>query len=179
MCHRGDGRFEMLVTGVRAHVARKLLDRWEEEVSGIEEVVGAMARFPDDAVSAEFLFDVLAGGLAGGLDTLGDKWPEDQPDAQGVLPKSPGMREVFLTLQKVAPTDLTARQSTTNCSSLPSPRAAYKYPSNRCSSLTCSEPRSKKTTGTTRILGHATTAFILRSSPRLGNNAGFPASRLV
>jgi transcriptional regulator with GAF, ATPase, and Fis domain/HAMP domain-containing protein len=108
MCHRGEGQFEVLLPGVEPAAAQDMLKTWLEDLGRIEGVVGAMARYPEDAVSAEFLFEALAEGFV----TTGERARTDREagpahQAEGALPLSPGMREVYLTLRKVAPTDLT------------------------------------------------------------------------
>ncbi|MBK8978899.1 MAG: sigma 54-interacting transcriptional regulator [Planctomycetes bacterium] len=70
---------------------------------------GALAMYPSDAASAEFLLDAVALRLApGGSAATGEPAAAGSRDpGPGVASSSPAMRALVRTLERVAPTDLT------------------------------------------------------------------------
>ncbi len=118
VCHAGSGQFQMLAPGFdRAGgeaLVLRILEAWQRVVdhapeSDIEDrrPTIALAVFPEEAASAEFLFDVLRDRLASGS-ALSPAAIEVDASLQraGITAVSPAMREVYRTLRRVAPTDL-------------------------------------------------------------------------
>jgi len=84
-------------------VARQLPENEVEELRP----VGVVVQFPDEAPSAEFLFEALRARIEA-LPTPGAAAMESDESLQraGVTAISPAMREVYGTLRRVAPTDM-------------------------------------------------------------------------
>ena len=67
----------------------------------------AVASFPEEAASAEFLFDVVRARLAAARTAAEAAAESDEALVRaGVTSISPAMREVYLALRRIAPTDL-------------------------------------------------------------------------
>ncbi len=119
LCHAGMGQFQVLLPGTDRPAAEALLGRvleaWHEAEQALHperreqrRPVGALVVFPEEAASAEFLFEALRDRLAAGppVEAVGLELDESLQKA-GVTAVSPPMREVYRTLRRVAPTDLT------------------------------------------------------------------------
>ena len=117
-CHAGSGQFTVAVPGfVRAQAEACLASlgtAWEELVRQLPEneveerrPTGVIVQFPEEAASAEFLFEALRARLVA-LHTPGASAMESDESLHraGVTAVSPAMREVYGTLRRVAPTDL-------------------------------------------------------------------------
>jgi HAMP domain-containing protein/GGDEF domain-containing protein len=118
LCHAGSGQFWIAVPGfVRAQAEGCLASvtaAWDELVRQLPEneveekrPIGVVVQFPDEAASAEFLFEALRERLLA-LPTPGGSAMESDESLQraGVTAISPAMRAVYGTLRRVAPTDL-------------------------------------------------------------------------
>ena len=120
LCHVGAGQFQALVPGCDRPAGEALMGRLLEAWSAFVQLpsntdtidehrpTGAIAVFPDEAASAEFLYEVLRDRLASGsaMESAAIEFDESLQRA-GVTAVSPPMREVYRTLRRVAPTDLT------------------------------------------------------------------------
>lgn len=120
LCHSGSGQFQLLApksdrSSGEALVLR-ILESWQRVVeqapeSDIEDKLptSALAVFPEEAASAEFLFDVLRDRLASGS-ALTPVAVEVEVDASlrraGITAVSSAMRDVYRTMRRVAPTDI-------------------------------------------------------------------------
>ncbi|MFY9345599.1 MAG: sigma 54-interacting transcriptional regulator [Planctomycetota bacterium] len=117
-CHAGNGQFTVAVPGCSRAQAEALLSQigraWDELVRQLPEneveegAPGAVVvQFPEDAASAEFLFEALRARLLA-LATPGASAMESDESLQraGVTAISPAMREVYGALRRVAPTNL-------------------------------------------------------------------------
>ena len=118
LSHGGGGQFHVALPGLpRADAEANVVAiaaHWDELVRQLpeNEVEAALPRgvvvtFPDEAPSTEFLFEALRARIAA-LATPGASAMESDESLQraGVTAVSPAMREVYGTLRKVAPTDL-------------------------------------------------------------------------
>ncbi|MBL8734769.1 MAG: sigma 54-interacting transcriptional regulator, partial [Planctomycetes bacterium] len=118
LCHLGSGRFQVALPAVtRAESERLLRDAasaWAAIVRQLPEneveeqpPASVAVQFPDEAPSAEFLFEALRSRLAA-LTAPGAPALESDEllHRAGVTSVSPAMRTVYDTLQRVAPTDL-------------------------------------------------------------------------
>ncbi len=118
VCHVGAGQFHVAMPGAGRASAEHLIENvraaWGELVrqlpeNDVEEQVptGVVVVFPEDAPSAEFLFDALRARLKA-LATPGASAMESDESLQraGVTAVSPAMRAVYQALRRVAPTDL-------------------------------------------------------------------------
>jgi len=118
LCHAGSGQFQMLAPGLSRDAAEalvlRILEAWQRVVdhapeSDIEDKrpTTALAVYPEEAASGEFLFEVLRDRLASGS-ALSPAAVEVDASLQraGITAVSPAMREVYRTLRRVAPTDL-------------------------------------------------------------------------
>jgi transcriptional regulator with AAA-type ATPase domain/HAMP domain-containing protein len=118
LCHAGNGQFLAVVPGCERAAAEQCLLRldeaWRELVRQLPEneveeqrPQGVVVQFPDEAASAEFLFQALQARVAA-LATPGGSAMESDESLQraGVLSVSPAMRAVYSALRRVAPTDL-------------------------------------------------------------------------
>ncbi|GAB4142799.1 MAG: hypothetical protein Fur0037_10130 [Planctomycetota bacterium] len=120
VCHLGAGQFQILVPGHDRPAAEalmgRLLEAWvsfsrlPENAGSVEEhrPTCALVVFPDEAASAEFLYEALRDRLASGSAIESAVVESDESlQKAGVTAVSPSMREVYRTLRRVAPTDLT------------------------------------------------------------------------
>ena len=118
LCHVGAGRFHVLLPGAARPAAEAMVAEvtaaWANLVQQLPEnevedrsPVGVVVQFPDEAPSAEFLFEALRGRLDA-LHTPGAAAMESDESLQraGVTAISPAMREVYGALRRIAPTDL-------------------------------------------------------------------------
>ncbi|MBX3463923.1 MAG: sigma 54-interacting transcriptional regulator [Planctomycetes bacterium] len=118
LCHMGSGRFHVLLPGVGRPAAEAFVAAIGAAWSGLAQQlpeneiedrrpIGVVVQFPDEAPSAEFLFEALRARLEA-LSTPGAAAMESDESLQraGVTAVSPAMREVYSTLRRVAPTDL-------------------------------------------------------------------------
>ena len=118
LCHAGNGQFTAALPFVQRVEAEATLLRvaaaWDELVRQLPEneveavrPVGVVVQFPDEAASAEFLFEALAARVSA-LQEPGASAMESDESLQraGVTTISPAMRAVFQTLRRVAPTDI-------------------------------------------------------------------------
>ncbi len=118
LCHAGGGQFQAALPGVRRVQAEAYLAdvaaAWGELVAQLPEneveearPAGVVVQFPDEAASAEFLFEALRARLLA-LHTPGASAMESDESLQraGVTAISPAMRAVYGALRRVAPTDL-------------------------------------------------------------------------
>ena len=118
LCHAGAGQFQAVLPGVGRATAESFLadlgTAWAELVRQLPEneveeqrPIGVVVQFPDEAPSAEFLFEALRARLLA-LHTPGASAMESDESLQraGVTAVSPAMRAVYSTLRRVAPTDL-------------------------------------------------------------------------
>ena len=118
LCHAGSGLFHVALPGVsRAQAEASLAElgaSWAELVHQLPEndveaqpPRGVVVHFPDEAPSAEFLFEALRARIAA-LHTPGASAMESDESLQraGVMAVSPAMRDVYGTLRRVAPTDI-------------------------------------------------------------------------
>ncbi|MEO6594301.1 MAG: sigma 54-interacting transcriptional regulator [Planctomycetota bacterium] len=118
LCNTGGGQFQIALPGFDRGAAERLLDQvvaaWSELVHQLPEneveamrPVGVVVQFPDEAPSAEFLFDALRARLLA-LNTPGASAMESDESLQraGVTAVSPAMRTVYGALRRIAPTDL-------------------------------------------------------------------------
>ncbi|HEX6813541.1 MAG TPA: sigma 54-interacting transcriptional regulator, partial [Planctomycetota bacterium] len=118
LCHAGAGQFHaVLPASTRALAEKHLLDfvtAWADLARQLPEnevedqpPVGVVVQFPDEAPSAEFLFEALRARLLA-LHTPGASAMESDETLHraGVTAVSPAMRAVYSTLRRVAPTDL-------------------------------------------------------------------------
>ena len=118
LCHSGAGQFQMLAPSADRSAGEtlvlRILEAWQRVVeqapeSDIEDKrpTSALAVFPDEAASAEFLFEVLRDHLASGSALTPAAIEVDASLRRaGITASSPAMREVYRTLRRVAPTDL-------------------------------------------------------------------------
>jgi transcriptional regulator with AAA-type ATPase domain/GGDEF domain-containing protein len=118
LCHAGAGQFQAVLPAMTRSQAEKCLDdigtAWgdlarqlpENEVED-QRPAGVVVQFPDEAPSAEFLFEALRARLLA-LHTPGASAMESDESLQraGVTAVSPAMRAVYNTLRRVAPSDL-------------------------------------------------------------------------
>lgn len=117
-CHVGGGQFQTALPGQDRAQAEGVLARiaasWEELVRQLPENEveaqlprGVVVHFPDDAASAEFLFEAVRARLSA-QHTPGASAMESDEALQraGVTATSPAMRAVYGALRRVAPTDL-------------------------------------------------------------------------
>jgi DNA-binding NtrC family response regulator/HAMP domain-containing protein len=118
LCHVGAGRFHALLPRTARPAAEAFVaaagSAWTEIArelpeNEVEELrpVGVVVQFPDEAPSAEFLFEALHTRIEA-LPTPGAAAMESDESLQraGVTAISPAMREVYGTLRRVAPTDM-------------------------------------------------------------------------
>jgi DNA-binding NtrC family response regulator len=118
LSHLGNGQFQAAVPGTTRIGAEAALAAmaaaWDDLVRQLPEneveaaaPLGVVVMFPEQAPSAEFLFEALR-ARAAGLATPGALAMEADESLQraGVTTVSPAMRAVYGTLRKVAPTDL-------------------------------------------------------------------------
>jgi DNA-binding NtrC family response regulator/HAMP domain-containing protein len=118
LCHAGGGQFLAAVPAYVRAQAEACLTRiaaaWDELVAQLPEneveeqrPAGVVVQFPDEAASAEFLFEALQARLVA-LHSPGGTAMESDESLQraGVTAVSPAMRAVYGTLRRVAPTDL-------------------------------------------------------------------------
>jgi DNA-binding NtrC family response regulator len=118
LCHGGSGQFTAALPGVRRDRAEATLAgvavAWDELVRQLPEneveavrPVGVVVQFPEEAASAEFLFEALAARVSA-LREPGASAMESDESLQraGVTAVSPAMRAVYGTLRRVAPTDI-------------------------------------------------------------------------
>ncbi|MBL9077807.1 MAG: sigma 54-interacting transcriptional regulator [Planctomycetes bacterium] len=118
LCHSGAGCCHVLMPGSTRPAAEGYVAAvsaaWTRLVQQLPEnevedrvPVGVVVQFPDEAPSAEFLFEALRVRLEA-LSTPGAAAMESDESLQraGVTAVSPSMREVYGTLRRVAPTDL-------------------------------------------------------------------------
>ena len=118
LSHIGTGHFQVALPGVTRLLAEELVARiataWialAQQLPENEVVAPApravVVQFPDEAASAEFLFDAVRErlGTLGASDGAAVESDEDLHRA-GVTAISPAMREVYRTLRRIAPTDL-------------------------------------------------------------------------
>ena len=116
--HSGFGQFQLLVPGsdraAGEALVLRILEEWQRVVekapeSDIEDKrpTSAVAVFPQEAASAEHLFEVLRDHLASGS-TLTPVAVEVDASLRraGITASSPAMHDVYRTLRRVAPTDL-------------------------------------------------------------------------
>jgi len=118
VCHTGAGVFHVaLPNGDRAaadRVTAEVRTAWSDVVRGLPDgeaegrvSAGVVVQFPDDAPSAEFLFEALAQRLvAAQLPAVAANETDDELLRAGVTAISPAMRGVWSALRRVAPTDL-------------------------------------------------------------------------
>ncbi len=117
LCHAGLGRFQIVLPGAERADAERLLQdafvAWRELVvrSAANEVddrppLGVIVQFPEEAPSAEFLFDTLRSRLDAAQHADGGGESDESLLRSGVTALSPAMRAVYGTLRRVAPTDL-------------------------------------------------------------------------
>ncbi|HEU4420294.1 MAG TPA: sigma 54-interacting transcriptional regulator [Planctomycetota bacterium] len=118
LCHAGSGQFQAVLPAMTRAQAEKCLDdigtAWADLVQKLPEnevedrrPAGVVVQFPDEAPSAEFLFEALRARLLA-LHTPGASAMESDESLHraGVTAVSPAMRAVYNTLRRVAPTDL-------------------------------------------------------------------------
>ena len=118
LCHAGAGQFQAVLPAMTRAEAEKCLDdigtAWADLVQKLPEnevedqrPAGVVVQFPDEAPSAEFLFEALRARLLA-LHTPGASAMESDESLHraGVTAVSPAMRAVYNTLRRVAPTDL-------------------------------------------------------------------------
>ncbi|MFN8825184.1 MAG: sigma 54-interacting transcriptional regulator [Planctomycetota bacterium] len=117
LSHLGGGQFQAVLPGAPRELALSLLQqvqqRWAElgqqrpdgEPGPAPRAVAV--QFPEEAASAEFLFDALRARLVES-GAAGESAVESDEALQraGVTAISPAMREVYRTLRRIAPTDL-------------------------------------------------------------------------
>jgi transcriptional regulator with AAA-type ATPase domain len=118
LCHAGAGQFQAVLPAMTRSQAEKCLDdigtAWAELARSLPEnevedqrPAGVVVQFPDEAPSAEFLFEALRARLLA-LHTPGASAMESDESLHraGVTAVSPAMRAVYNTLRRVAPSDL-------------------------------------------------------------------------
>lgn len=118
--HFGAGQFQMVALGMDRSSAEAwigtMLEAWQEVIRNAPESeldhqtpTLALAMFPEEAASAEFLFEALRERLASGS-AMAPAAFEMDVDASlqrsGITVVSSAMREVYRTLRRVAPTEL-------------------------------------------------------------------------
>jgi DNA-binding NtrC family response regulator/HAMP domain-containing protein len=118
LCHSGAGQFQLLAPNADRSAGEALvlrvLEAWQRVVEQAQESdiedkrpTSALAVFPEEAASAEFLFEVLRHHLASGSALTPAAVEVDASLRRaGITATSPAMREVYRTLRRVAPTDL-------------------------------------------------------------------------
>ncbi|MBK8100841.1 MAG: sigma 54-interacting transcriptional regulator [Planctomycetes bacterium] len=119
LCHQGAGGFQLAARGLDREAGSALLQRiataWRAIVDAAAEgevderpLATALVAFPEEAASAEFLFDAVRERLQSS-DPVGAAAFESDATLQaaGVTAVSPAMREVWRTLRRVAGSDLT------------------------------------------------------------------------
>ncbi len=118
LCHAGNGQFLAAIPGIARATVEGCLARidsaWRELVRQLPEneveeqpPTHVVVQFPEEAASAEFLFEALRARVDA-LATPGGSAMESDESLQraGVLTVSPAMRAVYGALRRVAPTDL-------------------------------------------------------------------------
>jgi DNA-binding NtrC family response regulator len=113
------GQFQVLAPGADRPAAEALMGRLLEAWHRVEQrqppeqrqerrPTGSLVVFPEEAASSEFLFEALRDRLAAGSAVESAALESDERLQQvGVTAMSPAMREVYRTVRRVAPTDLT------------------------------------------------------------------------